>query len=366
MASLQEITQNFADPNQLIGGGSLGSLGNIIQSEGLLNQPSIQGLAAHLQMQSLPTSLRALLRFAYIPKYEPTFWNDFETHGFTGIQVNNNCYNYACNIPNKTYAQPGTAGGNPYTTIDCVDVGAGAEADGLLTTSCDQGCDALDFAHQVALVIWPGTDFHWYRRDRDGRWSHKLGGTPATNLDKSGNLITDPRTANRGAYTVFCGCYCVRRELVTLAGLRGLAIQTEQQPERDLSAPEAAMADRQLGDRVTVRLLIFSGRPDPEWTIDPQEWTTLFTEARRTGEQERLQAPPPGGLGYRGFQIYRHQAQARLADSVTVYQGVVSERTGTQTFHWRDRSSLEQRLLDQARRQGYGNLLDAVGVGSQE
>ena len=28
-------------------------------------------------------------------------------------------------------------------------------------------------------------DFHWYRLDRDDRWSHKPGRTPATNLDNS-------------------------------------------------------------------------------------------------------------------------------------------------------------------------------------
>ncbi|MBV9102244.1 MAG: hypothetical protein JO060_01570 [Candidatus Eremiobacteraeota bacterium] len=55
----------------------------------------------------------------------------------------------------------------------------------------------------------PGYDFHWYRRDRDGTWSHKPGGTEARNVDNSGHIITDPRTADRGPYTQFCGCYCV-------------------------------------------------------------------------------------------------------------------------------------------------------------
>ena len=33
------------------------------------------------------------------------------------------------------------------------------------------------------------------------RWCHKMGGTPARNTDDSGDYITDPRTADRGAYT---------------------------------------------------------------------------------------------------------------------------------------------------------------------
>ena len=31
--------------------------------------------------------------------------------------------------------------------------------------------------HLVALVIWPGVDFHWYRKGLNGRWTHKPGGT---------------------------------------------------------------------------------------------------------------------------------------------------------------------------------------------
>jgi hypothetical protein len=38
-------------------------------------------------------------------------------------------------------------------------------------------------------------------------WTHKPGQTAATNLDNSGNVITDPRTANRGVYTDFCGFF---------------------------------------------------------------------------------------------------------------------------------------------------------------
>jgi hypothetical protein len=65
-------------------------------------------------------------------------------------------------------------------------------------------------------VIEPLEDYHWYRRDRDGRWSHKPGTDPATNLDNSGNVIVDPRTADRGPYTVFCGCFCVNKSKISI------------------------------------------------------------------------------------------------------------------------------------------------------
>jgi hypothetical protein len=146
-----------------------------------------------------------------LPAYDPAPWNDAD-----GVQFNNNCYNYACDIKTGTFAQPGQASGNMYSSLDCQEVGDGAVSDGLRDVDCDRGCGCRECCHQVALVIWPGTDFHWYRLDRNGRWSHKPGGTEATNLDNSGNPITDPRTADRGPYTVFCGCYCVCKGQVTI------------------------------------------------------------------------------------------------------------------------------------------------------
>jgi hypothetical protein len=148
-----------------------------------------------------------------LPTYDPAALNDAN-----GIQYNNNCYNYACDIKTGTFAQPGRGTGHVYASIDCADVGNGAVSDGLKPIDCDTGCGCRDCCHKVALVIKPPPypDFHWYRQDRDGHWSHKPGGTQATNVDASGNPITDPRTADRGAYTIFCGCYCVCRGQVTI------------------------------------------------------------------------------------------------------------------------------------------------------
>jgi hypothetical protein len=146
-----------------------------------------------------------------IPVFQPAMWNDAD-----GIQYSNNCYNYACDMETGTFAQPGRATGHEYNAFDCVAVGNGAVSDGLRSVSCDTGCGCRDCCHQVALVIWPGQDFHWYRLDRNGRWSHKPGATEARDVDNSGNPISAPRTADRGPYTVFCGCYCVCKGEMTI------------------------------------------------------------------------------------------------------------------------------------------------------
>lgn len=132
------------------------------------------------------------------PLYEPTWWNDGGQK-----QFNNNCYNYATNYRTDTFAQPGRAAGAMYTTLTCGSVGPAAVKDDLIN---DPGAKnkCPKEGHLVALVIAPGFDFHWYRKGRNGLWTHKPGGTPATNVDNSGHTIPDPRTANRGPYTDFC------------------------------------------------------------------------------------------------------------------------------------------------------------------
>lgn len=129
-------------------------------------------------------------------KYNPGFWN------VPSVQPYNNCYNYAMNNRTDTYAQPGRISGHMYTSLDCANVGAAADADG-----CKSTCKGR--VKLVALVIWPGFDFHWYRRQLEGFWAHKPGGTPVRNVDSSNRLIDGttltPANCNRGPYAVFCG-----------------------------------------------------------------------------------------------------------------------------------------------------------------
>jgi hypothetical protein len=132
------------------------------------------------------------------PLYEPQWWNDGGQK-----QWNNNCYNYSTNYRSDTFAQPGLAAGAEYTSLTCASVRPAAIADDLIDApSANNRCPKE--GHLVALVIAPGWDFHWYRKGRNGYWTHKPGGTPATNVDNSGHLIPDPRTADRGPYTNFC------------------------------------------------------------------------------------------------------------------------------------------------------------------
>lgn len=148
-----------------------------------------------------PPPERRRQRCECAPLYEPAWWNNDPNR-----LAHNNCYNYSTNYRTDTFAQPGRASGVTHNTT-CPTTAPAAVADGLINApAANNRCPRE--GHLVALVVYPAAkvfrDYHWYRKGRNQYWTHKPGSTPATNVDNSGNLISDPRTANRGPYTVFC------------------------------------------------------------------------------------------------------------------------------------------------------------------
>lgn len=142
------------------------------------------------------------------PVYNPGKWN------IPSVQPYNNCYNYANDHITNTFAQPGRAHGHQATKMACPDVDAAAQADGLKNTPNFTGTLTAGHGWYVALVVWPNVDYHWYRQDKVGCWSHKPGGTAARNVDNSNQAITDPKTCNRGPYTQFCGYLITTKSVV--------------------------------------------------------------------------------------------------------------------------------------------------------
>ena len=132
--------------------------------------------------------------------YLPADWND------PAYIKTNNCYAYASNKRDlyPDLPQPGIATGAMFTPPPTgPDVAAAAKRDG----AHDAGdCFPAPEAPRslVALVIWPGVDYHWYRKHATF-WGHKPGSTMARNVDNSGAIVTDPSTCDRGPYTIFHG-----------------------------------------------------------------------------------------------------------------------------------------------------------------
>ena len=132
----------------------------------------------------------------------PRNWN------YQPVQRNNNCYNYATNTITNTFAQPGKASGQRHSSrYTNGNVYRATLRDGLVPIRERSSIRS----HRVrgycliALVIWPGEDFHFLRMDVNGYWSQKSGRGPARNYDNSRRPIRDPRYANLGPYRVFAG-----------------------------------------------------------------------------------------------------------------------------------------------------------------
>jgi RHS repeat-associated protein len=132
------------------------------------------------------------------PNYDPALWND------PRYMDVNNCYSYAVDdpvaFPQRTFTpQPGNAGGSPLRDVTVSDVTQAAIADGLryLGPALSPTTSVAPGEHVVALVVDPGKDYHWYRQNPNGTWSHKRGITEVRNVDASNRRIVNPNTADR-------------------------------------------------------------------------------------------------------------------------------------------------------------------------
>src|SRR5437879_5933153 len=113
---------------------------------------------------------------------------------------------------------------------------------------------------------------------------------------------------------------------------------------------------------VSVRLLVFSGRPDPEWSLDEMAAAGLTERVQKTVGGESIHPPPAGGLGYRGFLVNTKGQEPSLPAQFLIFHGVLVEQPGPQAAYWRDSGGVEEFLLTEARQRGFDKMLDALGV----
>jgi hypothetical protein len=159
----------------------------------------------------------------FVPQYAPTVVGTHNVYDPAGdcngnfmsskFQVNNNCYNYACDVATNSFAQPGRKqglllDGSNFTPQQ---VSLGAQKDGLIEIAThalsneelEAKSKELPPGHFVSLLFsspdanvkWPG-DYHWVRRDENGTWSQKDGTDQVTNFDYAGHPILDPAASN--------------------------------------------------------------------------------------------------------------------------------------------------------------------------
>lgn len=172
--------------------------------------------------------------------YNPNSWNNTKTSQFLWMKhylyEYTNCYSYAVNAQvNPTthkleFMQPGQASGNVIARGDLLNtnkvlsaIKSDATHLGFEFNSIDASTPCPEGTYKVAFVIDNqyssgdriDYDYHWYRQNSDGTWSHKPGKGLVRNIDNSNKIIMDPRTCNRNAgyglnYNLFVGFYTIR------------------------------------------------------------------------------------------------------------------------------------------------------------
>lgn len=153
------------------------------------------------------------------------------------MQETHNCYSYGANVldPNQLvqcldkpncelrYHQPGGTKGMA-KRLEQASARSCPSVENLMTMDipdikrttfkarCARG------SSKIALVVHPGEDYHFYRQDADGMWSHKDGANTVKRYDAKGQPIWNPETAARNYrpksflnYKDFCGFYCMPR-----------------------------------------------------------------------------------------------------------------------------------------------------------
>ena len=155
------------------------------------------------------------------PVYNPDEWN------FQPKQKNNNCYAYSINHGRKdrmNRLQPGLLvnpqdkeyHGKPHSDVtNCTALTKRVLEDFPEAKVVEYGDRCPTGTYKVLLTTHDKSgDYHWFRQDNTGLWSHKPGSNKATNRDHDGRIIVDPRVANRysrthGRPAYLCNFICV-------------------------------------------------------------------------------------------------------------------------------------------------------------
>jgi RHS repeat-associated protein len=150
------------------------------------------------------------------------------------LETSINCYAYALDLKKDPFTgyyfegilQPGalSSGKFHYSTVPNIPYKNPEEAVNVIFEAARRDAWAYgnDFAvsdkwekapagmYKVALALKLSLlrkDYHWYRQDSNGEWSHKMPFSTAKNVDNSSNKITDPENCDRGQYGYFGGFF---------------------------------------------------------------------------------------------------------------------------------------------------------------
>ena len=143
------------------------------------------------------------------PDYFPSKWNNLQ------FIKTNNCYAYVLNdldIRDKK-PQPGYFSGIKKDYSSCHSIFSRVLKDNPQIYKIGSNSPCKSGYYKGYLALHPNKDYHFYRQDSNGYWSHKPGKNKVTNLDSKNKLITNPSKANKDYkqfnYSNECNFFCI-------------------------------------------------------------------------------------------------------------------------------------------------------------
>jgi len=150
------------------------------------------------------------------PAFDAKRWNDN-----LKIRKTHNCYAYVLDIIKDDFEkkpQPGYAAGYPYLSDNdiraCDKMFERIKADNpsAIRSKYSDACPNGYRKGYLAVDDSENTDYHFYRMDSNGLWSHKPGSTNARMENYDGKRIIAPhkarRESNSHVYSKSCGYFC--------------------------------------------------------------------------------------------------------------------------------------------------------------
>lgn len=138
------------------------------------------------------------------PAYDPGAW--------MSVMGETNCYSYALNIQDHGIARPGQILWSKDAPLELSafrreNITERLLADGLVKIASPDL--APECSQIMAAFLLAGDDYHFYRLDVDGGWSHKIACGHVSKKDNAGKVILSPTAADRGRYNEFLGYFMV-------------------------------------------------------------------------------------------------------------------------------------------------------------
>ncbi len=106
---------------------------------------------------------------------------------------------------------------------------------------------------------------------------------------------------------------------------------------------------------IIVRVLLFSGRPDPVYTLEDQQIINKIKSGlaeAKSAEGFDKETVIPSILGYKGILVDNPEMHAELPPRFAVYKGIVEVIDGQKQFLMDKNGAIEEMLMNEAIRKG--------------